>query len=748
MLFQGNKRRVSSMLLSGGLLAIQWTSPGAVAVGSPNVAPAVAPAAFAQSAFEITWRRTDAPVASGVARRTWLWGPGPNTGGISEEYKQGAGGKRLVQYFDKSRMEVNNPAADPNSLWYVTNGLLTVELISGKVQTGDNSYEQRSPASVAVTGDAGDSTAPTYASFAGVSNASGDHRDTDRTGQSVVATLDRAGKTGRDATKDGIPGARIAYYEKLAGHNVPEAMWTFLNMTGAVEVYGQVQQQRLIEPWFYAAGLPISDAYWARASIGGKPTDVLVQAYERRVLTYVPTNPDGFKVEMGNVGQHYYSWRYSPAGPGPAPTVVAAPTAAPAPASLSRFSVDLNGDVSPGTLDGAVAAGAGAARVEMRWSEIERDNVSPAQYNWASTDNRLKRLSDKGLAPIVLVGDCPIWACSYAGGPIRIEHVSDFVEFMSAVAARYGKAPYNTHNWEFWNEPDSFSGEQNRYLWGTHPDRYAAMLAVVSPAMKAADPYAKTIMGGIAYDNFSDNSGPFNKGFVDGFLDAGGGGYIDYFNFHYYVQNVNWCSFTGKLQELRAKLAAHKVSVPIISTETGFTSSTQQNSSPEVQSMYAAQVYAQALGERMASVSWFTAKDFVTSNPGWQIFKDSGLMDVSLKPKPAFQAYKNAAGELNARNAVRALSGADGVAAPMRGYEFGADSAHPGSLWVVWAWDLSVYGPCGTAPAARDFVIPAGKAARVAKVADMYGQPLTMRTGADGSMAFLLDARPVYVEWR
>ena len=37
---------------------------------------------------------------------------------------------------------------------------------------------------------------------------------------------------------------------------------------------------------------------------------MLVQAFERRVLTYTPSNSDGWKVEAGNVGRHYYEWRY------------------------------------------------------------------------------------------------------------------------------------------------------------------------------------------------------------------------------------------------------------------------------------------------------------------------------------------------------------------------------------------------------------------------------------------------------
>jgi hypothetical protein len=35
-----------------------------------------------------------------------------------------------------------------------------------------------------------------------------------------------------------------------------------------------------------------------------------VQLYERRVLTYTPGNSAAFEVEMGNVGQHYFEWRY------------------------------------------------------------------------------------------------------------------------------------------------------------------------------------------------------------------------------------------------------------------------------------------------------------------------------------------------------------------------------------------------------------------------------------------------------
>ena len=47
------------------------------------------------------------------------------SGAIDEDYAGAPGGKRVVQYFDKSRMEINDPdSPDAGTIWFVTNGLL------------------------------------------------------------------------------------------------------------------------------------------------------------------------------------------------------------------------------------------------------------------------------------------------------------------------------------------------------------------------------------------------------------------------------------------------------------------------------------------------------------------------------------------------------------------------------------------------------------------------------------------------
>src|SRR3954471_18652916 len=101
-------------------------------------------------AFMVAWMATmGAQAASGygspLMESNWqqaervqpnFWGPlATARDGQQEPYVEAPGSRRLVQYFDKARMEQFDPKAR------VTTGLLTVELKSGKVQRGDNTFE-------------------------------------------------------------------------------------------------------------------------------------------------------------------------------------------------------------------------------------------------------------------------------------------------------------------------------------------------------------------------------------------------------------------------------------------------------------------------------------------------------------------------------------------------------------------------------------------------------------------------------
>ena len=311
-----------------------------------QIRPTTAQAGFADPAFQRTWERTDKPVADGKANRSWYWGPTPGFA-TTEPYKNAPGGTRLVQYFDKTRMEINNPAGDKTSAFYVTNGLLATELMSGRMQVGDNDYEQRCAADIPLASDNDDANAPTYATFGKLTSAA----KADRTGQKATATTDKAGTVGTDASKATVAGVDLVYYDQITQRNVPKVFWDFLNAQGPVYVNGQYTNAQINQPWFFASGLPTTEAYWAKVKIAGQPLDVLIQAFERRILTYIPAyNGTPFAVQMGNVGQHYYDWRYKNAGcaaPPPANTPVPPPPPASTPAPTQAAGPDCSGIPDP-----------------------------------------------------------------------------------------------------------------------------------------------------------------------------------------------------------------------------------------------------------------------------------------------------------------------------------------------------------------------------------------------------------------
>jgi hypothetical protein len=255
-------------------------------------------------------------VAEGRANRSWTWGPQPSES-RQEAYKESPGGQRLVQYFDKARMEINNPNGDRNNPFFVTNGRLVVEMVGGRVQTGDNQFDSVVPAEIPVAGDTpgGNIDTPTYATLYRVANIGGTGGPGEQRapGTQIQATLNHLGQVG--TLPPGGPTlddrTKVAVYVPETGHNVPQAFWDFLNVRGPVYDNGTYKEDTVVN-WVFAMGYPITEPYWITIRVAGRDYPVLFQAFERRVLTYNPANPAAFQVEMGNVGLHYRDWRYAP----------------------------------------------------------------------------------------------------------------------------------------------------------------------------------------------------------------------------------------------------------------------------------------------------------------------------------------------------------------------------------------------------------------------------------------------------
>ena len=264
--------------------------------------------AFGDPAITPIWQRPDLPIANNRVSRSYVWGPKLNDA-AREPYSDSPNGARMVYYFDKARMEIGNPQSDPNAAAFVTNGLLVTEMISGNLQVGNNNFQHRSPASVPVAGNpTNNPTCPTYASLAGVATLTSSANLPANRGHVIVETLDATGKTG---TNNGYNGynVRTADYIRETGHNIADVFQAYFATQGVVFQNGGYPTGQVVD-WIPTMGFPTTEPYWTKATVGDKTVDVLVQAFQRRVLTYEPGAPEAYRVQMGNVGQHYHIWRY------------------------------------------------------------------------------------------------------------------------------------------------------------------------------------------------------------------------------------------------------------------------------------------------------------------------------------------------------------------------------------------------------------------------------------------------------
>jgi outer membrane protein assembly factor BamB len=314
---------------------------------------------FGNPLFANKWIEQDRLVGSQGITRPYTWGPSVPEAPTArlEPYNSSPGGQRQVQYFDKARMEINDP-----SKGIVTAGLAVKELVSGLRQDGDTTFTPLQPSKTQVAGDAVsvNPNAPVYASFTNVVTLGGvDSRSKpNAVGSSINAFI---AKDGTVSTVTAPENIIVGAFEANTGHNIAKPFFDFMNQTGPITdpISGnRVENQKIYtnDPTTNVFGLAISEPYWVSTKVAGVDRLVLVQLFERRVLTYNPALTSS-KVEMGNLGQHYYQWRYvesQTTTPPPTTTPTTPPTtSAPLDFSQLRASFLKTGNVPSGNTGGA-----------------------------------------------------------------------------------------------------------------------------------------------------------------------------------------------------------------------------------------------------------------------------------------------------------------------------------------------------------------------------------------------------------
>ncbi|MCB0077010.1 MAG: cellulase family glycosylhydrolase [Anaerolineales bacterium] len=319
--------------------------------------------------------------------------------------------------------------------------------------------------------------------------------------------------------------------------------------------------------------------------------------------------------------------------------------------------------------------------LEMRWIRLYGlwwVDVQPEEdgaYHWDNSrteefENALIAAQTLGLEPSVIIQHSPRWATIYptSCAAIRTDKLDDFAQFITAVVERYKEPPFNVHSWELFNEPDVDPGlvgvDSGFGCWGEIGDpyyggeRFGEMLNVVAPAIRAADPQAQIIFGGLLLNTpiTTDPDLGHPERFLEGVLLSGAAQSFDILAYHahntFYSANANyggvgysgawddWGGMTkGKPAFLRSVMAQYGVDKPLWMNEGALRCPTHRPYCTgdisvflNTQSKYLLREIARTMSTGVERFSWYTLH-----YNGWD---QSGLLDTGGEKRPAFKAFE------------------------------------------------------------------------------------------------------------
>ena len=377
-------------------------------------------------------------------------------------------------------------------------------------------------------------------------------------------------------------------------------------------------------------------------------------------------------------------------------------------------------------------------RAPILWRIIEG---TPDTYAWGHGD--LVTGAAQDVTFIATLADAPEWVAEDMDGPLDSAGMDQMAEFAHDVAERYDGDGFMdafghpvVNYFEIFNEPDRGVGS-----WGHVGEDYAELLSRVTPAIKAANPNAKVLIGGIAYDFFEDQGGAFVREFIDDVLNAGGGEYFDIMNFHAYsLFAFNWAPQGLGLREktfaIRSKLVQHGYGdMPIFVTEAGTHSNIVPDypSSQERQSRYVVELFVQSASADVEMMIWWMLHDT-------QDQYQTGLITGHTPPvkKLAFTAFRQITQILSGADYVRKMTNAQTGASIMEAYVFRNDVTKK-TIYVAWL------NPVDSIEV-RSLRVPGEQAT----VKNIYGIGTIVTDNGDGAndghVRVNVSGQPVYIE--
>ena len=349
--------------------------------------------------------------------------------------------------------------------------------------------------------------------------------------------------------------------------------------------------------------------------------------------------------------------------------VAALAAASPAFAVPSNFwGVVPQGYTNTEQLERLKAGGVDSIRIPVSWGSVQPTQGGP--WNWSDADAFVTAAATARLDILPFLSTAPSWAVPVdrrfgapAFLPVRTgKQRAGWTRFVKEAIRRYGPAgSFWTENpglprkplrtWQVWNEPNF-----KYFVARPNPAEYGKLVKLSSSAIKAADPGAQVILGGLfarpieATFRKRPPQAYFAADFLDQMYESTPGIKSKFQGVALHPYTGSWKNLTSRIEEVRSVLKIHRD----IGKGLWMTEMTWSSERPQPNNSFAKGLQGQARELKGAftlfrnnqrkwnlqRIYWFSINDYAGL---CNFCGGSGLFEGS-KPKPAWRAYVKFAG--------------------------------------------------------------------------------------------------------
>ncbi len=280
-------------------------------------------------------------------------------------------------------------------------------------------------------------------------------------------------------------------------------------------------------------------------------------------------------------------------------------------------------------------------RIGADWAWVQY--AGPNTYDWTQLDQEVDSITAAGMTIDMVITGCPPWAATSGASDDSSPQpasASAYASFAADVAARY--APDGVTDFEIWNEPNIV----NFWQPAPNPAAYTALLQASYASIKAVDPSAYVITGGLAPET-NDGTNINAVTFLGDMFAAGAKGFFDAIGYHPYSYPAlpdnfelwsGWSQMSQTPASIEGVLTAYgDAGTPLWLTEVG----APTNGPDGVGATAQAEELTEAIADAKAT-SWIGALYIYTyEDSGSDPNTDEdwfGLLNADGSPKPAFTA--------------------------------------------------------------------------------------------------------------